>query len=295
MTTLPPDETSQAATPAIDEPLERLARFAFDWADTLCDPDHGCGPYHRAWSMIRLLTKNSALPAGGAFIADGLQRAASGGRCRVLLAGAADTGLVALVLNAFRAREIEPEIVLADRCATTIEQNRLFARHLGMRFELHRCDISALTCRPVDAVVMHSFLNFLPVPARQAMIDALARALRPGGLLIAHQRLDLGRRKHDPQPIKENRALLESAARARGYPDPLARAIGAAGADFWSNTFAHAPAPEAEFLVLLANAGFNLISLSRPLAAATNSPLFIAGQSRETPQAAILAERMPPR
>ncbi|MBC7604047.1 MAG: hypothetical protein H7255_15480, partial [Ramlibacter sp.] len=144
------------------EPLDRLARFSWDWAPSLCNPAHGCLDYHRSWSLVRLLELGGALPAGLEFFTRELAEIARGPSRRVLVSGGADTGLAAMTIAAFRAEGCDPDLVFVDRCATTARQNALLAAHLGLAMEVQVRDAAEVCCDPVDAVVAHSFLHLLP-------------------------------------------------------------------------------------------------------------------------------------
>ncbi|MDD8024548.1 MAG: class I SAM-dependent methyltransferase [Paracoccaceae bacterium] len=273
------------------EPLADLARFAFAEAPDLCDPAHGCCVYHRAWSTIRLLLKDGAQPAGMDFFAEGLAQAAVNGRCRVLISGAADSGVAAMVLTALAGRGITADLVVAERCATPIAQNRRFADHLGLHFELHQGDILTLDCAPVDAVVAHSFLNFLPAHLRPALVATWARLLRPGGLVLLHQKLGDLRWAPDAETLGANRARLEAQARARGIDAQTAQHIGAAGVAFWTRERPHSTTREDELNDLLAQAGLEQIRLESLGQLSVGSPSYVAGVSSNTPQSLVMARR----
>jgi len=166
------------------EPLDRLARFSWDWAPLLCDPAHGCGDYHRCWSSVRLLQKNGVLPAGIEFFTRELAGLVEANRNRVLISGAADTGLLALICTIFKTLNATPEIVLVDRCRTTVTQNSVLASYLGLEADIRQADITILDCKPVDAVIAHSFLGFFPESARQQVINTWGRVLSPGGKVL---------------------------------------------------------------------------------------------------------------
>ncbi len=283
-----------AASSALREPLEELARFAFDAAPRLCRPDHGCAPYHRAWSMIRLLTKGGALPGGLDYFAPRLKQAARDGHCRVLLSGAADTGLAAMVLEASRQVGVAAQIVLADRCATTLEQNRRYAERLGQRFELHQTDLAALNCDPVDVVLTHSVLHFSPPQARGDIIRSWARILRPGGVLTGLQRFGAGGIARDPESAAESAALLETAALAYGFDPAFAAEVRGAGMDFWSKRHTY-PAMEASaFRQLLLDTGFEVLDLAALAAPVTASPANLLGRGRMHPQHMFTARKAGP-
>ncbi|MDP2084433.1 MAG: class I SAM-dependent methyltransferase [Gemmobacter sp.] len=274
------------------ERLPELAQFAFDHAGELCDPAHGCCSYHRGWSMVRLLLKGGALPAGGAFIGAGLAGAARDGRCRVLLSGSADTGLPALILEVLAAAGLDADLVIADRCATPIEQNRRFARHLGRNFELHRAEVQTLHIEPVDAILSHSLLNFVPAAVRPALVTTWARLLRPGGIVLIHQKLV-------DTPFVQDRsgglpafcARLETAAREFGHDvDAVARIV-QAGSDFWVSHAPESRLSEADLRVLLEGAGLGIVMIERMPQRAGLSPKDEAGMSPDTPQSLVIARR----
>jgi hypothetical protein len=157
------------------EDLLRLARFAFDQADKLCSSEHGCAPYHKTWSFLRLFERGSALPVGEAFYRQELESVVARGGKRVLLSGAADTGLMALVLKVFAQLGVAPDITLVDLCSTVIEQNRLFVETLNLNADFFVGDIHDFSAEPFDVIFAHSFLLFFP---DKESICALARTWR---------------------------------------------------------------------------------------------------------------------
>ncbi len=273
------------------EPLAQLADFTFEQAAQLCDPAHDCCRYHRAWSMIRFLLLDGALPEGADLLSEGLAELQREGRVRVLLSGAADTGLAALVLAVAAKIGQEVELVLAERCATPIAQNRRFAEALGIGIELHQGDISALDCAPVDVVIAHNFLTFLPPDARPGVVATWARVLRPGGLLLMRQRFAGQNRKADPGVSEADRSRLEAAARDHGYAAEKAREIGLAGQDFWMNRYQRFEFGEGTLRDLLAGAGFELVSLRATEGQTMTSPAHFGRTRADTPKASVIARK----
>lgn len=275
----------------LTDPIEPLARFAFDRAPDLCAPEHGCCAYHRAWSMIRWLMKDGLLPAGQDFFATHLAQVARHGRCRVLLSGAADAGLAAMVLGALAGQGLRADLVLAERCATPIAQNRQFMEQLGHPIELHHGDILTLDCAPVDAVIAHSFINFLPADLRPALVAHWARLLRPGGVVLLHQKLGGGGSGDTLAGVAASRQRLEAAARARGVAPDLIAQIGQAGEAFWLQ-----PRPahrlEAEELhEMLAAAGFEAPQITALDRVSTGSPRYLPGVSSRVAQSLVCARK----
>lgn len=223
----------------IVEPLEVLARFSRLNADRLCPPEVGCRDYHRSWSTVRLIETGGRLPAGIEHFAPALQSMKERrGPIRVLLSGAADTGLAAMVLEALHGDVAFVEIVLADRCATTIEQNALFAGAVGLRFEPHLTDLAELDCAPVDVVIAHNFIQFLPVAKRADLVKNWARLLGPQGQMLIYQGLLSEAEAGVQAPVTaldvaERADLLARKARARGFPEAEIAAVVAEALAFW--------------------------------------------------------------
>lgn len=197
------------------EPMAALARFAFDWADALCDPAHGCVDYHRMWSMVRYLEMGGALPEGEDFFDAELPTVARDGAARVILSGGADTGVMTLAVNACFRSGITPEIVMIDRCSTPLQQCRLFAAQIGADFQGIQATVDRLDVPPADAVLAHSFMPFFPHEARLGLFEAWSRNLRIGGKVLMSQRLlppgKQYERKFLPNEFNERRDRLAAA------------------------------------------------------------------------------------
>jgi len=281
-----------APIPSDLEPLDRLARFAFERAPSLCRPEHGCTDYHRVWSAIRLFDLGGATPAGWPFFRRELQALPADRPLRVLLSGAADTGLASIVAAA-----LPPEralIVLTDRCETPIAQNQRFAQALGRPLECHVGDVRALACDPVDAVLAHSFLVFFEPQARQQVVDAWARALRPGGRLLMSNRLVAGGAAVRPPPdtdaaIARLPALRERAA-AAGWNATECDLLAEAAARFWTRSLL-APLTETALRGLLSGAGLELLALEYDDSEAPTGPMSRRHRSRERARAEIVARK----
>jgi hypothetical protein len=276
----------------VQEPLEELAAFAFDWAHCLCDPKAGCQSYHRAWSIVRHIEAKGALPAGGDFFGQALRGLARDGRIRVLLSGSADTGLAALVLQALRPHGIAPEMVLVDRCLTTLEQNRLFARHAG--FDLQTCQMDArdLNIAPVDAILVHSFLGFFAPDARQGVVDMWARNLAPNGRVLISNRLSVGETAPRPAPdaaaLAQRKAEIFANAQAMGYAVQRAAAIADAAGALWQIRIGNPQLGEVELLGLLAKAGLAVIQMEKDPSGKTVSPIIMQQDAKRRDRAEII-------
>jgi hypothetical protein len=167
------------------EDLPALARFAFDQADKLCSSEHGCAPYHKTWSFLRLFERGGALPAGEAFYREQLESVVVRGGKRVLLSGAADTGLMALVLKVFSDLGVAPDITLVDLCSTVIEQNRLFCADLKIDAVLFKGSIHDYAGDPFDAIFAHSFMLFFPKNELTSLARTWRNLLKDDGIVLS--------------------------------------------------------------------------------------------------------------
>ncbi len=236
------------------EPLELLARFSWEWAPLLCDPVHGCRDYHRCWSAIRLYHRDGALPAGFDFFQNQFADLVSQGRTRVLISGAADTGLLSLVCAVFDSLGAEPDIVLVDRCRTAVTQNQILANYLGLRADIRQDDVRNIDCKPVDAVIAHSFLMFLDEPARREVINAWGRVLNSGGKVLMSANIAEHDKVENPEKDEEQilagQASLVRTAREKAFSEQDALKLGEIAEVFWRSQIGQLPHLTEDFLKL---------------------------------------------
>jgi SAM-dependent methyltransferase len=167
--------------PGYHEDLRCIAAEGFQLADRLC---RDCGQLHALWPYIRLARATSAgLEDAGEQVQSVLAELIAAGRRDVLVAGSADTGLLALVARSGAGRPLD--IVVLDRCETPLEMCRRLARRWSLPIATLHEDLADLD-RPgqFDIVLVHGTLHFL-APARRADVLArMRRSLRPDGRLV---------------------------------------------------------------------------------------------------------------
>jgi SAM-dependent methyltransferase len=172
-----------------DEDLRRVAAEAFAMAGRLC---RGCGSFHALWPYLRLARATSAgLEDATSLLQSVLAELIAGGRKDVLIAGAADTGVLASVARAGAGHPLS--IVVLDRCATPLESCRRLAQRRSLPIATLHEDLGKLD-RPAqfDIVFAHGTLHFLDPDRRADALVRMRRALRPGGRLLL--RANAGRR-----------------------------------------------------------------------------------------------------
>jgi len=272
--------------PELAEPLAELARFAWESAPELCKPEHQCLDYHRSWSLVRLLLGNGRLPAGKAFFEKAFARIAGHGGTRVLVSGGADHGLSSIVLNAYRAVGVEPDIVFADRCATSCEINARFANANGANIQIVVSDICDLDIVPVDAVVAHSFLPFFEGEKRQAVLDAWNRNTRMGGAVLISNVLkcseaDWVTQKNSGALLERSEKLLQSALSA-GYPIEVAHEMVESAQRFWRMSPGRPPGlTENNLRAGLERAGFDDIAIQYSDVGVNDGPIAMVRERLE--------------
>jgi len=247
------------------EPLDRLARFAFDWAPATCGSDSPCRDYHQSWSVIRHLQRGGALPAGAQeFAAAARQRLDAGGRPRVLISGAADTGILAMLTVGLGDDLRRCELFMIDRCRTPVLQNMLFAEAAGLSLTATATDVLACAYGNMDLIYGHNFLLFFDPEARAALFRKWASQLAPGGEICLMQSISKdgrGWQGTPPADISLKAAELSAAARAGGYSASESDALGVVVERLWSAMPVTHPLTESELQHLCAGAGLAVTSM----------------------------------
>jgi SAM-dependent methyltransferase len=276
-----------AMTQAEDLLLLESAPLAWRLAPGLCrkDPASGesCAWVHGFWQYLRLLGLASTPGLHVNFFSDALTGYAGGSAApRVLISGAADYSMLARVLGAFRARGLQPEITVVDRCETPLMLNRWFAERAEAEISTRHCDIFDFSeARPYDAVCTHSFLSEFPRDRWPRLVEKWRELLRPGGAAITINRVRPGSGQTPSQFTPEQAGAFRAAVSGRVPTLPEAAGADSALLEQAAETYASRrrtwPAPSREHLVaLFENAGFRIESVSLG-AVASGTPTGISG------------------
>jgi len=161
------------------EDVPKLAADAFALAERLCG---ACRHLHSLWPYLRLSRASTGVEGGRSELEALLRRTFADHR-RILIAGAADTGILALVARAGAAHELD--ITVLDPCRTPLELNRRLAADWSLPLSTLHSPLQQLEAkREFDLVLVHGTLHFIPPEHQQEVLARLARALRPNGLLV---------------------------------------------------------------------------------------------------------------
>jgi SAM-dependent methyltransferase len=162
------------------ESLGDLAAQAYELSGRMCE---SCRDLHALWPYIRLSRSSTGLESEGSELEVTLRELIGGGLRRILIAGSADTGLLALVARAGADRGAE--ITVLDICESPLELCRRLASQWSMQIETRRRDLLELDDRrEFDLVLVHGTLHFLSADGRLCALTHIQRALRPKGRLV---------------------------------------------------------------------------------------------------------------
>lgn len=228
--------------------------MAFDLSTQHCG---ACKAYHGAWPYVRLINPPRGVDADRerllAVLAPLLAEGSS-----VLLAGSADAGLAECVLDAAEPQAITLDVV--DLCETPLRQcvELLSARATGRLRTWQASIAGAPVTAPVDVIIAHSVLPFLPRAELSAAASFMRNSLKEGGHLVMTISLrDDGRQHGDPALMRQH--VLEALA-AQSIPLPTTEAAFAACLEGFARGRAERSSPftsREEVMTWLSSAGLD--------------------------------------
>lgn len=159
---------------------------------------HYCGGYHGMRPLLLWFGMDTGPSPHKEFFRIAIADAVREGARRVLVSGAADYQLPALVLWACAATGLTPELSVIDLCQTPLRLCTWFGERTGATIETVVGDIAAYRPeRPFDLVCVHSFLGYFPPSDWAGLIAGWNRSLAPGGRVILVNRY----RPHAPETV----------------------------------------------------------------------------------------------
>jgi SAM-dependent methyltransferase len=161
-----------------NEDLRQLAVDTPKLANRFCGD---CQNFHFLWPYLRLAGASGG-DVEAVLVHSALSSLLSGNGQKILIAGAADTGLLAVVA---RAANAGTEIVIVDRCKTPLELCRSFATKWSLLVDMLHLDLGKLSEQSCfDVVFAHSLLQFISPDRRVDVLSRMRRSLRPDGRLV---------------------------------------------------------------------------------------------------------------
>ena len=161
------------------EDLPRVAADAYELAGRLCGD---CRDLHALWPYARLTRASTGVEQHQSGLEAQLRTFFDLGLRDVLIAGAADSALLAHVARAGAQHQIK--IVVLDICDTPLELCRRFAKQWSLPVETARRDLFDLDLtHRFDVVLMHGTLNFIAADRHAQVMHRIYRAMRPRGRL----------------------------------------------------------------------------------------------------------------
>src|SRR5215831_2089657 len=120
----------------IDEHLHQMALDAYASAARRCGE---CANLHALWPYLRIARIGSGVEGGGSILATAISDICATGPKDVLIAGAADTGILNLAARTSGGRAAS--FVVVDLCGTPLELCRKFAKRCNLRLKTRVQDV----------------------------------------------------------------------------------------------------------------------------------------------------------
>ena len=184
-----------------------------------------------------------------------------------MVAGGADYAMFAYALAACRARGLQAEFSMVDRCETPLMLSRWYAERESVALTTSCRDLLAAAGEPAhDVICTQALLGHFSPQERPRLVANWHRTLRSGGLVITANRLRPGAAEA-PAVFSARQALdfgeiVLRKAHAAGYDASLAAEL-AGEAQGYASRQAHWPVRSAEELRrLFETAGFRVRHLS---------------------------------
>jgi SAM-dependent methyltransferase len=150
------------------------------------DADNSCAWYHGTWQHLRLLDM-VATPPWYAFYPETLGAICrTGPRPRVMIAAAADYGMLAAVHQAVVATGAAADIVVYDICETPLRSCRWYAdrHHFTVHTERKNLLTDPIPPSTFDLVVTDEFLTVVPAEWKKPTLARWLEVLKPGGFIV---------------------------------------------------------------------------------------------------------------
>lgn len=214
----PPIAPSLLNPAACGEDLAHLASRMSELAPALCA---GCAAYHLRFVLTRCATADKSIAVDRPLLVRHVQRILShrSGPLDIVIAGAADTGILATCAHAAAAMGAEIlsrcRFTILDRCASPLTLCREFASRHAFAAHTVQADLAAIVPEfDADVIMVHSLLRFLSRQQQVALLRKFDVWLKPGGRVVLSQSIRPGNSAHREKEAVRWRSLIEMASAA---------------------------------------------------------------------------------
>ncbi|MEO6610394.1 MAG: class I SAM-dependent methyltransferase [Aestuariivirga sp.] len=173
------------------EDLFAIANRAAELSATMCE---GCAAYHFRIPAFRAVGRSESLEKDRPNMVEAIthiwkQRSRKNPTFELVIAGSADTGLLATAAHAVALQGQEAlrqtHFTVIDRCGTPLQLCAEFSAQHGLDCSTIQGNLRAVTpAKPADVVVMHSVLRFLSADDRVKFLQHASRWLAPEGVFL---------------------------------------------------------------------------------------------------------------
>lgn len=173
-------ESLSSTMPA--DALRAGASFALEKSKTMCSRE--CRSYHGVWLFTRLFGVLPAVQQDRKLFGRAIANAAKSGLRRILISGAADFGILELVVECYREADFVPQITVLDLCDTPLAVNRWYGEKFGWQIDTIKGNILEMPSGRYDLILAHNFLNFFAADEHEALFARWSSLLEHTGQLI---------------------------------------------------------------------------------------------------------------
>jgi hypothetical protein len=192
-----------------------LAEYQFRLAMERCAE---CRDYHAVWPYRRLSLTVAGIESTADIVGQ-LFRDALPLNGRILIAGAADAGMLAL--TAGETKSLKPRIDVADRCPTPLAVCRRYAESQGLSIRTLQLDLTErLPSERYDVVFADCVLQFVPREAHVGFLSRLREAMTSRSALVLVERLRMSKAEGSGSGRKDRAGGIVAALAANRIPLP---------------------------------------------------------------------------
>lgn len=204
------------------EDLARMASRMSELAPALCE---GCAAYHLRFVLTRCATADKSVAVDRPLLVSHVQQILGGRLSRssdpldIVIAGAADTGILATCAHAAAAMNAEIlsrcRFTILDRCTSPLTLCQEFASRHALAARTAQVDLAAIEQDfDADVIMIHSLLRFLSRQQQLALLRKFDTWLKPGGRIILSQSIRRASASHRKREAVRWRSLIEMASAA---------------------------------------------------------------------------------